>query len=237
MPPPASGAAADPLFGDDAALAASGGFPDPLERVNRQVFRFNVNVDHWVFDPITHVYELVVPAPARRAVRRALANLNAPSVFVNDMLQLEPVDAGRTASRFALNSTVGVAGLFDVAAAVGIDPHEADFGQTLALYGVPSGPFLMLPLIGPTTVRDGTGYLVDFWFRPTTYFLTPLVQIVVTSIREGTEGFTAHAVHGRQLDALEAASIDFYAALKSAYYQDRVAQIWARRERERVAVR
>jgi phospholipid-binding lipoprotein MlaA len=115
-------------------------------------------------------------------------NLDSPAVFVNDVLQCEPRDAAVTAARFAVNTTAGVGGLLDPATPLGLPGHHSDFGQTLALLAVPSGPYLVLPVVGPTTARDGTGYLVDFLFRPTTYLLTPGAQVVVTSVTEGSAG-------------------------------------------------
>jgi phospholipid-binding lipoprotein MlaA len=229
-----AGVAADPLADEEDADPAAG-FPDPFERANRLSFRLNLGLDRWLFDPLTRAYVRVVPAPARRSVRRALANLNAPSVFVNDLLQLEPRDAGVTAVRFVVNTTAGLLGLLDVAARLGLEGHASDFGQTLALLGVPSGPYLLLPVAGPTTLRDGTGYLVDFLFRPTTYFLTPGAQLVFTSIRDGTHGFAAREAHAEGLRALEASSVDYYAALRSAFFQDRTAHVWARRNRRHAA--
>jgi phospholipid-binding lipoprotein MlaA len=222
----------DPLFAEEDAGEASEpqGFPDPLEGLNRVVFRMNRGVDDYLIDPLTTAYCTVVPGPARRAVRRALANLDAPAVFVNDVLQLAPRDAGTTAARFAVNTTVGVVGLFDVAERMGLEAHSSDFGQTLALYGVPSGAFLVLPVLGPTNVRDGTGFLVDVLFHPMSYILTPGATVVYASIQEGTAGFTARAAHGDELKALEASSMDYYAALRSAFYQNRMAEIYTRRE-------
>jgi len=234
----------DPLF-DENDEAPAPGFPDPLERVNRGIFALNREVDHWVFDPLTRAYRSVVPAPARRAVRRALLNLDAPVTIANDLLQLEPRDAAIAATRFVVNTTVGVVGLFDVAADyANLEGHESDFGQTLALSGVPSGPFLMIPLLGPTTLRDGTGYTVDFLFRPTSYLLTPggaiflegLIQpsqtLIFTTLFEGgtelAEGITTRDAAHEGLEALEASSVDFYASLKNAYYQNRVAFVWRR---------
>jgi phospholipid-binding lipoprotein MlaA len=221
--------AADPLYGDPEA-AEPAGFPDPLEPLNRATFRFNGHLSRWVFEPVVRAYDFVVPAAGRRAIRRALANLDSPAVFANDVLQLEPVDAGVTVTRFALNTTVGVAGLFDPAARLGLAAHESDFGQTLALLGTPSGPYLVLPVIGPTNARDGTGYLVDFLFRPTTYLLTPGAQAFVTPVTEGSAGIAALDANVDAVRALEASSVDFYAAVKNAFYQDRMARIWARRE-------
>ncbi len=229
VPSAAPCAEPDPLF-DDPEAAAPSGFPDPFERGNRGVFAFNQKLDKYFLDPVGRAYAFLIPAAGRRAVRRVLANINSPSVFVNDVLQLAPKDASITLGRFVINSTAGVVGIFDIAKDLGLPGHHSDFGQTLALYGTPSGPFLILPAIGPTTARDGIGYLVDFAFRPLTYILTPAVQIWVISIQEGTAGVAARDAHVQALNALEESSIDYYAALRSAFYQDRMAQIYARRE-------
>jgi phospholipid-binding lipoprotein MlaA len=221
-------AAPDPLADDDENLP---GFADPMERMNRATFRLNLSLDRWCIDPIARGYAFVVPQPARHAVRRVLANLNSPAILVNDVLQLKPLDAGITVTRFVLNTTVGLLGIFDPAKPLGLEPHEADFGETLALAGVPSGPFLMLPIAGPATARDATGYLVDFLFRPTTYILTPGAQIVFTSVTESSAGIAARDVHAEGLRVLEESSVDYYAALRNAFYQDRTARIAARRER------
>lgn len=226
----AQGTTPDPIAdeADDTGVAATA--PDPLETLNRFTFRLNTKLDRWVFDPVTRAYVVVVPRPARLAVRRVLANLNEPVVFVNDLLQLEPGDAAVTVARFAVNTTAGVAGIFDVAARGGLTGHQSDFGQTLALCGVPSGPYLIFPVAGPTTARDGVGYVVDFLFRPYTYFLGPGVLLFASPIHEGSVGISVREEHAAELHALEASSMDFYVALRSAYTQDRTARIWARRE-------
>ena len=236
--------APDPVF-DETAEGPLPGFPDPLEGVNRVTFALNRKIDAWLFEPITRAYRYLVPAPARRAVRRALVNLDAPVTVMNDVLQLEPRDAAVTATRFVLNSTVGVAGLFDVANDVAhLQGHQSDFGQTLALTGIPSGPYLVLPILGPNNARDFTGDAVDFMFRPTTYLLTPggavflsgFVnpggELLFTTIFEGStelaEGIATREASGDALAALEASSLDYYAAFRNAYYQNRTALIWRR---------
>jgi phospholipid-binding lipoprotein MlaA len=236
--------APDPLF-DETEEAPPSGFPDPIEGVNRVTFAVNRKIDAWFFEPVTKAYRYVVPAPARRAFRRALVNLDAPVTFVNDVLQLEPRDAAVTATRFVLNSTVGVVGLFDVAGAIADLPgHVSDFGQTLALTGIPSGPYIILPLLGPNNARDFTGDAVDFMFRPTTYLLTPGGAVFIsgfvnpggellfTTIFEGStelaEGIATREAAGDALAALEASSLDYYAAFRNAYYQNRTALIWRR---------
>ena len=228
--------------GQEHGSAAASGFPDPLESVNRGIFAFNQQVDRFLLDPITRVYRFIVPDPAKRAVRRAFANLNAPSVLANDLMQREWRDAGVTAGRFVINSTFGMVGLVDCAAEVGLPRHDSDFGQTLALVGVPSGPYLVLPILGPTNVRDGSGYVVDLLFRPTTwligpgdllFFSTPIFQpgeeIVLNSIQTGGAGISIREEHVDELKALKESSLDYYAALRNAFYQHRIAEIWDRR--------
>src|SRR5690606_5819463 len=128
---------------------------------------FNVEVDRLILEPVTDAYAVAVPDPARRTVRRVFSNLNSPAVIVNDLLQGE-LDAFATAvARFTVNTTIGLGGLFDPATSMGLEEHRSDFGQTLAVAGIASGPFLVLPVFGPTTVRDGVGTVVDFFFRPT----------------------------------------------------------------------
>ena len=172
--------APDPLFDEDAEDAHAD-VPDPFESVNRVTFGFNRQFDRFVLEPFTKAYRFIVPGIARRGLRRALANLDSPVTFVNDVLQLEPGDAAVTVARFVVNSTAGVAGFMDVADwNLGVKGHESDFGQTMALAGVPTGPYLVLPILGPNNARDTAGYVVDFLFRPTTYLITPGGQVILS---------------------------------------------------------
>jgi phospholipid-binding lipoprotein MlaA len=239
----AAEAASDPVFGDpDASLP---GFPDPMEGWNRRVFGFNRQADRWVISPLTTAYTAVVPGIARRSLRRFFANLNSPSIIANDVLQCEWHDAGVSTVRLGVNSTIGIAGFADPATPMGFPEHHSDFGQTLALRGVPSGPYMVFPLVGPTTARDGVGTIVDFAFRPTTYLLGSTVlaellsvpgaagigdQLIYGTIQGGGTGFLEREKHAEELRALEESSVDFYATLRSAYYQSRQAAIWDRRE-------
>lgn len=229
---PVRATASDPLFDDPETADAPLGFPDPFEPANRAVFGFNQVVERFVLAPVDRAYVAVVPEGGRRAVRRALANLDAPVVLVNDVLQLEPGRAIITLTRFGINTTVGVLGFFDVAEMAGIEGHYTDFAETMALVGIPSGPFLVLPLLGPTTARDGTGFLVDLAFQPITYLFTPAVVIVVTAAKEGGAGFATYDENASALRALRESSVDFYAAVRNAYYQDRMGQIGSRRAAE-----
>jgi phospholipid-binding lipoprotein MlaA len=199
-------------------------FPDPFESLNRETLSLNQTVDHWVFSPVTRVYGSVMPDRAKRSVRDFFANLESPAIFVNDVLQGHIDDAATTFLRFSVNTIVGIAGLFDPASAMGLERKTADFGQTLARSGVGSGPFLIVPLLGPTTVRDGIGTLVDVAMQPTIYLLGP-APLFVASVEEGTEGLTLREQHGADMERLEQASLDYYAALRSAYYQNRMATL------------
>jgi phospholipid-binding lipoprotein MlaA len=212
----------DPLYDEDFDLESDGSRIDPFEGANRSIMLFNQQVDTFLLEPLTTGYRFLVPRPARRSIRNVFLNLNSPSILVNDLLQLRFRDAAETAGRFVLNTTVGWGGLFDAGKAAGWERHESDFGQTLALAGVKSGPYLVLPLMGPSTVRDGLGDVVDRFFQPLTYFLGPGQQLILG----GGSGFTTRAAYAEELAALEASSVDFYAALRSVYLQSRRAEIW-----------
>jgi phospholipid-binding lipoprotein MlaA len=214
----------DDYFGDDDFEDSPVGYPDPAESTNRGVFAFNRQVDKWLLDPLTRAYQYVVPKPARLAISRAFLNLSSTKTLVNDLLQLEWVDAGVTTSRLLINTTIGLVGLFDVAREIGLEAHESDFGQTLALAGT--------PILGPANLRDGIGTVVDGFFQPTYYILGPadlLIGPTEILIYSGSSGLSTRERHFAELKALEDSSIDFYAALRSGYYQDRMVEIWGRR--------
>jgi phospholipid-binding lipoprotein MlaA len=210
----------DWLFEDDTPDPAD---RDPLEPLNRAFFGFNERLYGWVVDPFATAYQFVMPGPGRRAVRRFFLNLSEPVTIVNDLLQLRPVEATSSSARFVINSTAGVAGLFDPAAAWGIDRHTSDFGETLAVYRVGSGPYLVIPVMGPSTVRDAIGGIVDGLIRPDTWLLTPGTRLVISA----SDGFTSYEIERERLDALRDTSVDFYAALRSAYLMDRDARVRA----------
>jgi phospholipid-binding lipoprotein MlaA len=134
---------------------------DPFEPFNRTMFAVHEALDKAALEPIARGYEAVTPAPVREGVGNALDNLKAPVVLANDVLQLNPERAATTTMRFIINSTLGLGGVFDVAHEMGLEKHDEDFGQTLAAYGVGPGPYLFVPILGPTTLRDGIGRGVD----------------------------------------------------------------------------
>lgn len=142
---------------------------DPWQGFNRSMFGIHQGIDGAVLEPVARGYRAVTPRPVRTGVLNFLRNLRGPVIFANDVLQGEVNRAGTTAGRFAINTTIGVAGIFDPATSMGLPRHDEDFGQTLAVWGVPSGPYVFVPLMGPTTVRDGAGSIVDIVFDPMTW--------------------------------------------------------------------
>ncbi len=229
--------AADPLLDDEAFSEDDRFFDaddpiedsaarDPFELVNRGVFAFNRGLDTVLLDPLTRSYQFVVPEPGRRALERVFLNLDTPVIFANQVLQLRPKDAACTLARFAINTTAGAGGLFDPAAhGAGLERTEADFGLTLARWGTPSGPYLILPVFGPSTARDAFGDAVDVMSDPLTYFTGPFRWW--TWLIGGSEGIVVLESNAGQLRELEAGSLDFYSALRSAYLQSRDAQVRA----------
>ncbi|MEQ8265377.1 VacJ family lipoprotein [Pseudohaliea sp.] len=150
-----------------AGCATSG---DPYEPFNRGVLKFNDAADSAVLKPIAGGYRAVVPAFAQAGLSNFLGNLQEPWTSVNQLLQGKPGLFASDLARFVVNTTVGVAGLFDVATAAGLEKHREDFGQTLAVWGVPPGPFLMVPFWGPSTARDGIGDIAGIYGWPPSYF-------------------------------------------------------------------
>jgi phospholipid-binding lipoprotein MlaA len=226
-PHPAASAAEQGAFLDEEMEFGIELPPDPFEPANRKLFAFNQALDRFVFDPMVRGYRFVVPDPVRRSVRRAFVNLNAPAIVANDILQGRFVDAAETLGCFALNSTVGWAGLFDAAHEMGWEMQPADFGQTLALAGVGSGPYIVLPVLGPSTVRDGFGDVVDQLFHPLSYVVGFGPTWYFNSLVGGGTGLALLDGNVDQLHALRDSSVDFYAALRSAYLQNRTAQLRA----------
>jgi phospholipid-binding lipoprotein MlaA len=216
----------DPLLDEDwDDLLAGPEIYDPLEKGNRVVFSFNQGLDRWFLSPLRKGYRFILPAPARRAVRRVAKNLNTPSYLVNHLLQGEFVDAAETLGAFIVNTTVGWGGLFEPSLEMGWEHKSSDFGQTLAIYGVGAGPYLIIPALGPTTTRDGVGRIIDTAMHPLTYFMGFGYQIILS----GGTGFTEFDEKSDKLRALEASSVDLYAALRSAYVQSRESSIAKRR--------
>jgi phospholipid-binding lipoprotein MlaA len=229
VPEEAAPAAEESWADEDDWLFEEG--PDPAERdeiegSNRAVFGFNEGFYRYLADPVTRGFEWLVPEPGRRAIHRVFLNLDSPAIFVNDVLQLAPLDATKTLTRFVVNSTIGVIGLFEVAAPLGIERHDTDFGETLAVYGTPAGSYVVIPILGPSTARDTFGEIVDALLQPAVWFASPAQQVVLRT----SGGISAYDLEKERLDALRATSVDFYAAIRGAYLLDRDARVDARAE-------
>ena len=165
-----AGCATAPDPTDPDAVADFKAANDPLEPLNRAVYEINDGIDVVILRPLALAYRAVVPNPARQGVRNLLDNLASPVVLANDMMQGKPKRAGDTFMRLVINSTLGVAGLFDVATGLGYPQHSADFGMTLAVWGlVDEGAYLMLPLFGPSNPRDAVGRGADMALDPFTW--------------------------------------------------------------------
>jgi phospholipid-binding lipoprotein MlaA len=197
---------------------------DPYESFNRQMFQLNEKMDKYVALPAAKAYVAVVPAPARDGVHNALDNLGSPVTLANDILQGKAQHAVQTIGRVVVNSTIGIGGLVDVASPMGIPAHNADFGETLALYGVGEGPYLVLPLTGPSNPRDAVGSLVDLAFDPLTY-IGMREKGWWTAGRRVADILDERSRNIDTLDELRRSSVDLYATLRSLYRQHRQAEI------------
>ncbi len=199
---------------------------DPAEPVNRAIFKANVAVDHAVVKPVAQGYVDHVPAAVRQGVHNVVQNLKEPATAVNDLLQGHVVKAWESVQRLAVNTTAGGAGVVDVAKKLGLPPHSADFGETLAVWGVKEGPFVELPLLGPSNARNSVGTVVDMAMNPLTYVGGP--PATYASVAAGGAGAVdVRAQHLKDLDDLERNSLDYYSELRSVYRQHREAEIAA----------
>ena len=215
---PATDAAPDPFFEDDFVGTQAG---DPLESMNRPIFAGNMALDRVLIDPVSRAYGAVTPKPVKQAIRSIFSNLNAPVVLVNEMLQLRGRRAAQTLGRFMLNSTLGFGGIFDPAAELGWNERHADFGQTLGNVGIGPGPYLVLPLLGPSTARDAVGAAVDLALRLDTWLLPLQSQLFLG----GGFGISEREGRREEMRALRESSVDFYAAVRSAFLQTREARV------------
>ena len=210
---------------------------DPLETPNRFIFSINRAVDIIALRPLAVMYRDLVPDRAQTGVRNALDNLGEPVTAINEIFQGEPHRAATTMARFLVNSTIGVAGLFDVATSFGLERTKEDFGKTIGLWAGAEpengGFYLMLPAIGPSNARDGTGLMMDYLVDPFR-ILTFNLSINWDVYQLGRYGMNAVDYRSRTifaLDDLEKNSVDYYAALRSAYTQNRADQIREKREK------
>lgn len=220
-----SGCATPPPADDPEAVAEYRENNDPMEPTNRALFAVHEALDRAVLQPIAEAYRAAVPPPVRTGVRNVLGNLRAPVILANDLLQGEADRARVTLGRFMVNSVFGVAGIFDVARAWGVHGHSEDFGQTLAVWGVGEGPYIFVPLLGPTNLRDLGGFSVDLMSSPVSY----LGQgAIVETLGWSRLGMTVVDTREDLLDAIDqvrSTSLDPYSTIRSAYRQRRQFEI------------
>ncbi len=208
-PPPAS---------VPAATAPDAGNPDPWEPTNRSLFRLNKGLDRAVIRPGASFYHHAVTHPIRDGVHNVLYNLGEPVTFLNNVLQARPTQAGKTVLRFVVNSTVGIAGVFDVTGANGLPREPSGFAETLTRYGAPQGPYIFLPVFGPSSVRDLTGRAVDVVSDPFTW-----INYSGRTGAQAARGVLAGADQRVRLDPVlkdvDRTATDPYATLRSAFLQ------------------
>jgi phospholipid-binding lipoprotein MlaA len=211
---------------DPVARAAFEANHDPLEPLNRDVFAFNLGLDRAAIKPLAQAYRHIFPPGFRDDLHNVLMNLNEPLVLINCVLQGRLKAAGTSASRFVINSTLGFGGSGDVASEWKLREPVGDCGQTLAAWGYAEGPYLVVPLFGPSSVRDGLGRLGDVYLDPFRYVARRQnYPTFVTTGRIIADGIGQRERNLNTLDELERESIDYYAALRSLYRQNRAAEL------------
>ncbi len=222
----ASGCATQPPASSPSAIAGED-FHDPFENTNRKIFAFNQAIDRAVLVPVAKAYRASLAQPVRNSLRDFLNNLAAPLIFANDTLQGDFGRAKDTAVRFVLDSTIGMAGIVDVAGRWGIPYHEQDLGVTLGVWGVPAGPYLVVPILGPSDPRDLGGQAAEGFGDPWNLLVTghPWTLYWIPFVRGGVSGVDQRARYLDTLADIERTSLDYYATIRSLYRQRRAALI------------
>jgi phospholipid-binding lipoprotein MlaA len=202
---------------------------DPMEPMNRVVFDVNDFLDRLLFRPIAELYRVTIPPGIRDRLAHVLSDFKEPVVFANNLMQGEFTNAGITLGRLVLNSTIGVAGIWDVSTDWGLPQQKGDFGQTLYVWGVDSGPYLVLPLFGPSNIRDAVGLGADSLMQPWQYVVDgaegPGAENRLNGFYWLADGTVQREQNIEALDALREGSLDFYAQMRSVYRQYRDKQL------------
>lgn len=202
--------------------AMAGDERDPWENMNRRIFAFNDAVDAAVVRPVAQAYDKVVPSFARTGVHNFLGNLSDVWSLANSALQLKPQATAETVMRVSVNTVFGLAGLLDIATELGLEKRKEDLGQTLGYWGVPSGPYLVLPLLGPSTLRDGLAVPLDFKGDPAQNIDDAATRGALTVLRVTD----VRASLLKTVDTVKAASLDPYSFVRDAYLQKRQNDIY-----------
>lgn len=198
---------------------------DPLEPTNRVMYSIDNGIDTVLLRPAAQAYRFLLPQPVRNGIHNVLSNLGTPVQLSNDMLSGKPRRAGDTTMRFLINTTVGVVGIFDVAKRWGYPDHDSDFGITMALWGVPEGPFLFLPVFGPSDPRDGIGLGIDAAMDPFTWVGQGTVVRVLDWSRYVINAVDERERHLDDIENVKKTALDPYATFRSLYRQHRESQI------------
>jgi phospholipid-binding lipoprotein MlaA len=215
-----------PAPGPTQTASAEEVFNDPFEEANRAIFGFNQAVDHVVILPVAKTYRTVLPPPMQQAIHDFLQNLNGPVIFANDVLQGQFDLAGNTLARLAINTTVGIGGMFDVAGkVVGIPFHSNDMGITLANWGFVEGPYIIVPILGSSNPRDIVGSIADGFADPGDYVAGQHHLWWAILSRRVTSGIDVRSRNIENLAEIEKTALDYYATIRSLYRQRRAAQI------------
>lgn len=233
-----AGCAQKPPADDPDAVADYNQTNDPLEPTNRVFYAINNGLDTVILRPLALGYRYVVPGPVRNGVHNVLSNLGSPVQLTNDMLEGKPRRAGDTLMRFVINTTAGVFGIFDLATGWGYPNHDSDFGMTLANWGVPEGPFLFLPVLGPSDPRDAVGFGIDQALDPFTWIGGPhdTGWKAFNWTRFGLNAVDARERVEDSLQQIKKTALDPYATFRSLYRQHRASQIEQLRNDNRATV-
>ncbi|PPR45371.1 MAG: putative phospholipid-binding lipoprotein MlaA [Alphaproteobacteria bacterium MarineAlpha5_Bin8] len=197
---------------------------DPLESFNRAIFKFNNVADRIVLEPVAKGYRKL-PSPVQSGISNFLSNLRTPLVIANQLLQGQGKNAAESTGRFVVNTTAGVLGIVDVAEKIGLEEKEEDFGQTLATWGVGDGFYIVLPIFGPSNIRDTAGMVMTYVTDPINAYAISEGEAWLIPLRTATNAVDQRSKIIDEVNALRDNSVDYYAAVRSSYYQNRKASI------------
>ncbi|MGA9721016.1 MAG: VacJ family lipoprotein [Candidatus Binatus sp.] len=199
-----------------------GVYTDPFSGFNEPMFTFNLKLDDWVLRPVASGYSVIAPQPVREGVGRFFDNVRVIPRLANNLFQLKLIEATDEVARFGINSTLGVAGFFDPADSwFGIEEHPNDFGLTIRYYDIPTGPYLMLPFFGPSTIGDTVGLVADGAMDPLNYLVPTWISVTVAAGQRAVEAVNYRSLHMNQFEEADRYAIDLYGAVQDAYLQTR----------------
>jgi phospholipid-binding lipoprotein MlaA len=212
-----SAAAVQPPPGENQGVT-----PDPFSGFNEPMFTFNLKLDDWVLRPVAKGYSFIAPQPVREGVGRFFDNVRVIPRFANNLFQLKLAEAGTEVARFGINSTLGVAGFFDPADQwFGLEEHPNDFGLTIRYYNIPTGPYVMLPFFGPSTIGDTVGLVADGAMNPMSYLLPWWITLSADTGQRVVEAVNYRSLHMNQFEEADRYAVDLYGAVQDAYLQTR----------------